>query len=94
MCKESDIVTYIKIGRTCYSYGGTERYKKSSRCSDRRKKTEGQAETKMGRWCDGRSQEVGGEKLEECCKGYGQLAEASEEGLGSKGAVVQMMMMT
>ena len=47
----------------------------------------------MGRWCDGRCQEVGGEKLEECCKEEGQLAEASEEGLGSKGAVVPMMMM-
>jgi len=45
--------------------------------------------TEMGRWCDGRCQEVGGEKLEECCKEWGQLAEASEEGLGSKGAVVQ-----
>jgi len=33
-----------------------------------RKKTEGQAETKTGRLCDGRRQEVGGEKLEECCK--------------------------
>ena len=59
----------------------------------RRKKTEGQAETKMGRWCVGRCQEVGGEKLEECCKEQGQLAEASEEDLGSKGAVVPMMMM-
>ena len=76
---------------TRYSYGGTEPYKKSSRCSGRRKKTEGQAETKMGRWCDERCQEVGGEKLEECCKEQGQLAEASEE--GSKGAVVPMMMM-
>ena len=28
----------------------------------------GQAETEMGRWCDGRCEEVGGEKLEECCK--------------------------
>ena len=81
------------MGRTRYSYGGTERHKNSSRCSGRRKKTEGQAETKMGRLCDGRCQEVGGEKLEECCKEYGQLAEASEEGLGSKGAVVPMMMM-
>ena len=81
------------MGRTRYSYGGTETYKKSSRCSGRRKKTEGQAETMMGRWCDGRCQEVGGEKLEECCKEQGQLAEASEEGLGSKGAVVPMMMM-
>ena len=43
--------------------------------------------TKVGRWCDGRCQEDGGEKLEECCK------EASEEGLGSKGSVVPMMMM-
>jgi len=81
------------MGRTCYWYGGTERYKKSSRCSGRRKKTEGQAETEMGRWSDGRCQEVGGEKLEECCKELGQLAETSEEGLGSKGAVVPMMMM-
>jgi len=81
------------MGRTCYSYGGTEPYQKSSRCSGGRKKTEGQAETKMGRWCDGRCQEIGGEKLEECCKEKRQLAEASEEGLGSKGAVVPMMMM-
>jgi len=56
--KESDIVTYIKMGRTCYSYGGREPYRKSSRCSGR-KKTEGQAKTKMGRWCDGRCREVG-----------------------------------
>jgi len=41
----------------------------------------------------GRCQEVGGEKLEECCGEQGQLAEAYEEGLGSKGAVVPMMMM-
>ena len=41
---------------------------KSSGCSGRRKKTEEQGETKMGRLCDGRCQEVGGEKLEECCK--------------------------
>jgi hypothetical protein len=51
----------------CYSYGGTEFYKKSSRCSGRRTKTEGQAEIEMVRWCDGRYQEVGGKKLEECC---------------------------
>jgi len=31
--------------------------------------------------------------LEEWCKEWGQLAEASEEGLDSKGAVVPMMMM-
>jgi len=47
----------------------------------------------MGRWCDGRCQEVGGEKLEECCKEQGQPAMASEEGHGSKGDVVPMMMM-
>jgi len=34
-----------------------------------------------------------GEKLEECCKEKGQLAEASEEGLRSKGVVVPIMMM-
>ena len=49
--------------RTCYSYGGTERYNKSSRCSGRRRKTEEQAETEMGRWCDGRWQEVGGREI-------------------------------
>jgi hypothetical protein len=38
-------------------------------------------------------QEVGGKKLEEFCKEKGQLAEASEEGLGSKWAVVPMMIM-
>jgi len=43
-------------------YGGTEPYKKSSGCSGRRKKTEGQVETEMGRWCDGRWREVGGER--------------------------------
>jgi hypothetical protein len=31
--------------------------------------------------------------LEEYCKEQGRLVEASEEGLGSKGAVVPMMMM-
>ena len=46
----------------------------------------------MGRWRDGGCQEVGGEKLEKCYKEYGQLA-ASKEGLGSKRAVVPMMMM-
>jgi hypothetical protein len=81
------------MGRTCYSYGGTEPYKKSSCCSGGRKKTKRQTETKMGRWCDGRCQEVGGEKLEECCKEQGQLAETSEECLGSKGALVPMVMM-
>ena len=80
------------MGRTCYSYAGTEPYKNSSRCIGRRKKTKGQVETKVGIWRDGRCQEVGGEKLEECCKELGQLAEASEEGLGSKVAVVPMMM--
>jgi len=39
---------------------------------------------------DGRCQEVGGVKLEERCKEKGWLAEASEEDLGSKGAVVAM----
>ena len=81
------------MGRTCYSYGRTEPNKTGTRCCGRRKKTKGQTETKMGRWCDGRCQEAGGEKLEECRQEQGQLAEASEEGLGSKGAVVPMMMM-
>jgi hypothetical protein len=38
-------------------------------------------------------QEAGREKLEECCKEHGQLAEASKDGLGSEWAVVPMMMM-
>jgi hypothetical protein len=40
-----------------------------------------------------RWEDIGGEKLEECCKEQGWLAEASEEGLGSNRAVVPMMMM-
>jgi len=47
----------------------------------------------MGRQRDGGCQEVGGEKLEECCKEKGQLAEGSKEDLGSKRAVVPMMIM-
>jgi hypothetical protein len=43
--------------------------------------------------CEGRCQETGGEKLEECCKEQGQLAEASKGGLGSEWAVVPVMMM-
>jgi len=46
------------MGSTCYWYGGTEHYKKSSHCNGRRKKTEWQAETRMGGWCDGRFQKV------------------------------------
>jgi hypothetical protein len=46
----------------------------------------------MGGWREGRCQEAGREKLEECCKEQGQLAEASKEGLGAKWAVVPMMM--
>jgi len=50
--KESDKIIYVKINQLkCAGhaiwYGGTERYKKSSGCSGRAKKTEGQAETKM-----------------------------------------------
>jgi hypothetical protein len=41
-------------------------------------------------WC----QDFGGEKLEECCKEQGRLAEASEEGLGSNRAVAPMMMIS
>ena len=47
----------------------------------------------MGGRREGRCQEAGGEKLEECCKEQGQLAEASKEGMGSKWAVLLMMMM-
>ena len=47
----------------------------------------------MGGRREGRCQEAGGEKLEECCQEQGQLAGASKEGLGSKWAVVPMMMM-
>jgi len=68
--KESDIVTYIKINRLRWA-GYVIRMEEQSPTrivlvavvEGRR-----QAETKMGRWCDGRCQEVGGEKLEECCK--------------------------
>jgi hypothetical protein len=46
----------------------------------------------VGGWREGRHQEAGGEKSKECCKEQGQLAEASK-GLGSKWAVVPIMMM-
>ena len=46
----------------------------------------------MGGRREGKCQEAGGEKLEECCQEQGQLAGASKEGLGSKRAVVPMMM--
>jgi len=59
------------MGRTCYWYGGTERYKKSSGCSGRRKKTKGQAETKMGRLCDGSYQEGGGREIGGMLQGIG-----------------------
>jgi hypothetical protein len=42
---------------------------------------------------EARCQEAGREKLEECCKEQGQLAEASKEGFDSKWDVVSMMMM-
>ena len=46
----------------------------------------------MGDGVMGDARKFGGEKLEEWCKEYGQLAEASEEGLGfKKGAVVPIM---
>ena len=80
------------MGRTCNSTGGAESCKKSSCCSSRRKKAKGKTKTKMGRRLDGGCQEVGGDKLEECCKEWGQLAEASKEGLGSKRVVVPMTM--
>jgi len=39
------------MGRTCYSYGGTEHYKNCSRCSGRKKKTK-RGRPKL-RWEDG-----------------------------------------
>jgi len=42
--------------------------KKSSCRSSRRKKAKVKTKTEMGRRRDGGCQEVGGEKLEECCK--------------------------
>ena len=56
------------MGRTRKSTGGAEPGKKSSCCSSRREKAKGKTKTKMGRRRDGGCQEVGGEKLEECCK--------------------------
>jgi hypothetical protein len=57
----------------------------------RRKKAKGYAKTKTGGRREGRYHEAGRQKLEECCKEQGQLAEASKEGLGSKWAVVPIM---
>jgi hypothetical protein len=47
----------------------------------------------MGGRREGRREEAGRKKLEECCKEKEQLAKASKEGLGSKWAVVPMIMM-
>jgi len=71
--KESDTVTYIKINRLkwaghviCMEEQSATGRVLVAVVEGRRKR--GQAETEMGRWCDGRCEEVGGEKLEECCK--------------------------
>ena len=56
------------MGRKRNSIGEAEPSKKRSCYSKRRKKAQGKAKTKMGRWRDGGCQEVGGENLEECCK--------------------------
>ena len=58
--RESDTVTYIKINRLKWAghvirmeeQSDTRRVLVVAVC--RRKKTEGQAETEIGRWCDGR----------------------------------------
>ena len=76
--KESDILTYIKINRLI-SAGHVIRMDEQS--ATRRvlvavveeRTQRGRRKLKMGRWCggrwcDGRCQEVGEEKLEECCK--------------------------
>jgi len=55
------------MGRTCYLYGGTERYKKSSGCSGKRKETEGQAETEMGRGVTEDARKLGERNWKECC---------------------------
>ena len=77
------------MGRTCYSCGGTESYKKSSRCRGRSKKTEGQAEIEMGRWCDGRCQEVGGEKLKDAARNRDSWQKLLKNALAQKGLLCQ-----
>jgi hypothetical protein len=56
------------MGRTCYSYGVKSATRRVLVAAVEGRRQKGQAETEMGRWCDGRCQEVGGEKLEEWCK--------------------------
>ena len=77
------------MGRTCYWYGGTERYMKSSGCCGRRKKTEGQAETEMGRWCDGRCQEVWGRETGGMVQGIGTAGRSFWRRLALKGPLCQ-----
>jgi len=50
----------------------------------------GQAKTKMGRWCDGRCQEVGGEKLEEGCKDRDSWQKLLKKALAQKGLLCQL----
>ena len=77
------------MGRTCYWYGGTEPYKKSSGCTGRRKKTEGQAETEMGRWCDGRCQEIGGENWRNAARTRDSWQKLLKKALAQKGLLCQ-----
>jgi len=77
------------MGRTCYSYGGTERYKKSSHRSGRRKKTEGQAKTMMGRWCDGRCQEVGERNWRKAARNRNSWQKLLKKDLAQNGLLCQ-----
>ena len=72
MYRECNIVTYIKLNHLRWT--GHVIYVEEQSPTRRvlvavvEGRTKGQAEIEMGRWCDGRCQEVGGQKLEECCK--------------------------
>ena len=99
MYKESDTVTYIKINRL--KWAGhvicMEEQSATGRVLVAVVEGRGQRGRPKLRWEDGVTEDGVTEdarKLrEEYCKEYRQLAEAAEEGLGSKGAIVPMMLL-
>jgi len=73
------------MGRACYSFGGTEPYKKISRCSGRRKKTNGQTETKMGRGVMEDARELGERNWRNAARNRDSWQKVLKEPLVQKG---------
>jgi hypothetical protein len=77
------------MGRSCYSYGGTESYKKSSGCSGRRKKTE---ERPKLRWEDGvmeDARKLGERKWRNAARNRDSWQKLLKKALAQKGLLCQ-----